>query len=727
MTKPTYRDGRFWQGDAPYFLLASDYMHFRDRRDNWADRLQKIKDSGANTVTSYICWRHHLRVEGTNRWYDFTGRTKDSRDLVHYLSLVQRSGLYLILKPGPFIHSETNVGGLPDLVSPTFNKEMPAARRHHGRPARWTYDNSILPSAFDPTFDGLCKEWLQQVREIIVPYATDDGPLIALQLNDETLYCTSNDPPWQIGYEPAGMAYYHGLLAKRYGDIENYNRLHSTSYPAFEFVPGPTLDQLSDPARKSPPGPRRREDLLRYIDWAEYQWRLRRDLYLRYADYLNIELPLLTNYAGITPPIEENVPDLQDEAKEPLPPDHARQYPEWWFAMNRVDQDADRCHYGMISWLGVAAYDRGVFDRYMNTSRRARGINMEENWGFGTLYDHRSRDPIVPFFQTLASVAGGATGYVVFVTCGSSYWDETLDRITKLQCNSFPSHAPVDEDGNIRPMYYTCQMLNRWFAEHGQAFLRCQLDVDSAYLLYAPYAAVSSWVPDERYWGLAPHGIPRCGRHGFEEFSTALQEAGYSFSMYELEAASLERMQSSRSVAIHSAFFMDEAAQSRLAEFVRAGGRLFISGELPTVDLQWQPCTTLRDAIAASPGNVTHQSTNLFAEGKFADHLASAGIQPQVTYSQDMRAYVYRGENETFVFFFNFDVDGEHDKVVEFYGRRLELRLGSKTCGVVRITGDKLTGYMVKGENEVEKIRSRVRIALGDQVVEGTGDFSSVA
>jgi beta-galactosidase len=725
MSTLTYRDGRYYRDGEPLFVIASDYQYYRDRRDHWRDRLTKLRDGGINVITFYTPWRHHLQWDEGRRWYDFEGRSKDSRDLVGFLETIRELGLWMIVKPGPFTHSELNVGGLPDLVSPSFSPAMPAAQRHHGGPVVWTYDASKMPAPFDETFDALCREYLEAVGKLIAPYAQEGGPLIGLQLNDETIFCMSNDPPWNIGYEPSGMRHFQHLMRERYGSIAKYNQLHGTDYPAWEFIRGPALRTLDAAETGNAPGPRSREDLLQYIDWAEYQWRLRRDLYVRYEDYLGIDhLPYLTNYAGITPPIEENVPDLQHDAVEEVPADYLGLYPEWWFAMNRIDSDRDAYHYGMISWLGVAAYDRDVFDRYINTARRARGINMEENWGFGMLYDQRSRHPVIPFFQTLVSIAGGATGYDVFVGVSTDYWDDSLDRITKLQCPTFPSDAPIDEHGNCRPMYDTMVMLNRWFIEHGSALLECEIDIDCAYLLYAPYAAVSSWVPDARYWHLDDAGIPRCGHQGFEEFSRGLQRAGYSFGMFELEAATEQQLQGPRALAIHSAFFMDAASQDRLAGYVESGGRLFISGALPEVDIELKPCTRLKEAIATSD-NVVYREENFFAEERFAETLAAAEIHPQVTYDESMRAYVHHNGEDYFIFFFNFDVEGSHDRWVEFYGQRIELRLGSKTSGVVRIRDRRLAGYLVKGENEVEGIRSSIRIQFGDEVIEADGDFSS--
>lgn len=749
MPRFTYRDGRYYRDDEPFVVVASEYMYFRDRREHWKDRLGKLKQAAVNVIITYIPWRHHLRMENGRRFYDFTGETKDSRDVVTFLKTVESTGFLMILKPGPFVHSELNVGGLPDLVSPSFNPEMSAARRHHGGPAYWTYDATQLPAPFDEHFDSLVREWFGEVRAVIEPYHRDDGPLIGIQLVDETIYCTSNDPPWHIGYEPSAMRFFHALLADRYGDAETYNRLHGTDYASLEFVPGPKLASLEDirgltsrvgpdagHARRAPKSvleiPRRREDVLRYVDWAELQWRYRRDLYVRYKSYLGIDVTYLTNFAGITPPIEENVPELKTEIVEVIPEDFRKLYPEWWFAMNRVDRDVDVHEYGLISWLGVAAYDRDVFDRYINTARRARGINMEENWGFAKLYDPRSKYPIITFFQTLLSIAGGATGYNIFLGVSTDYWDDTLDATTKLQHPTFPSDAPIDERGNLRPMYDTARMLNEWFAANGKALLRCEIEVDCAYLLYAPYAAISSWIPDEQYWGLDDHDIPRCGHEGVEEFSRSCQDAGYSIAMFELEAATIERMHACRSLAMHTAFFMDEAEQAKLAKFIEGGGRVFLSGELPSVDLRWNPCTILKDAVdkalVASAPNVVYQPKNFFAERKFPNALAAAGIEPNVTCSTDLRACVHRSPegDEYFVFFFNLDAKGgAHEKRVEFYGRQLLLSVGSKTCGVLRVKDECVVAHLVKGTNEVEDITETVRVQLGEQVIEGSGDFGN--
>jgi len=222
-----------------------------------------------------------------------------------------------------------------------------------------------------------------------------------------------------------------------------------------------------------------------------------------------------------------------------------------------------------------------------------------------------------------------------------------------------------------------------------------------------------------------------------------LQRAGYSPVMRELEEAPVDWLLHCCSVAIHTAFFMGREEQEKLAHLIERGGRLFLSGELPTVDLDWQPCTTLKDAVERScrrdtgsqdrgsqgKGQVTYQRENLFADGRFADRLLAAGIQPRVTSSEQFRVMVHfsvqdEGEQDRFVFFFHFGEGSANPAWLEIDGARIEMQLGSKTCGVLRMADGKFKAYLVKGHNEIDKTVADIRIQYGNQLIEGRGDFA---
>ncbi len=91
-----------------------------------------------------------------------------------------------------------------------------------------------------------------------------------------------------------------------------------------------------------------------------------------------------------------------------------------------------------------------------------------------------------------------------------------------------------------------------------------------------------------------------------------------------------------------------------------------------------------------------------------------------------MRAYVHKNGDEMFVFFFDFDLEPKQ-KFVEFFGHRIDLELGGKSSGVVRLSGNKISGYLVKGVNEVEGTTTEIKIRMGDQEIIVHGDGSEIA
>lgn len=90
----------------PFRIISGAIHYFRVPREYWRDRLLKLKACGFNTVETYIAWNMHEPQEGE---YDFSGML----DVEAYLSLAQELGLYAIVRPGPYICSEWDFGGLP--------------------------------------------------------------------------------------------------------------------------------------------------------------------------------------------------------------------------------------------------------------------------------------------------------------------------------------------------------------------------------------------------------------------------------------------------------------------------------------------------------------------------------------------------------------------------------------------------------------------------------------
>lgn len=100
-------DGEHFLMDGEKTTIISGTIHyFRVIPEYWEDRLKKLKACGFNTVETYTCWNLHERREGM---FDFTG----GLDIAKFLDIAKGLGLNVILRPGPYICAEWDMGGLP--------------------------------------------------------------------------------------------------------------------------------------------------------------------------------------------------------------------------------------------------------------------------------------------------------------------------------------------------------------------------------------------------------------------------------------------------------------------------------------------------------------------------------------------------------------------------------------------------------------------------------------
>ncbi|CAI0542297.1 unnamed protein product [Linum tenue] len=93
--------------DGKRRVLISGSIHYpRSTPDMWPDLLQKSKDGGVDVIETYVFWSGHEPVQNQ---YNFEGRY----DLVQFIKLAAKAGLYVHLRIGPYVCAEWNYGGFP--------------------------------------------------------------------------------------------------------------------------------------------------------------------------------------------------------------------------------------------------------------------------------------------------------------------------------------------------------------------------------------------------------------------------------------------------------------------------------------------------------------------------------------------------------------------------------------------------------------------------------------
>ncbi len=150
----------------PFFPLCASLFYFRIPPELWDDRIKKVKAAGYNTIDVYFPWNFHEEDEGR---FNFS----EDRDVACFLDTVKRHGLYVIARPGPYICSEWDGGGLP----------------------AWLYvKENIKLRQNDPGFLQYVERWYKQVIPIIRDrQVTEEGPVLLLQVENELDFFVCED------------------------------------------------------------------------------------------------------------------------------------------------------------------------------------------------------------------------------------------------------------------------------------------------------------------------------------------------------------------------------------------------------------------------------------------------------------------------------------------------------------------------------------------------------
>ena len=150
--------GTFLLNGKPFIVKAAEVHYPRIPRPYWEHRIQMCKALGMNAVCIYIFWNIHEQQEGQ---FDFTGNS----DVAEFCRLAQKNGLYVIVRPGPYVCAEWEMGGLPWWL--LKKKDIKLRER-------------------DPYFMERVKIFEQKVGEQLKPLTIQNGgPIIMIQVENE--------------------------------------------------------------------------------------------------------------------------------------------------------------------------------------------------------------------------------------------------------------------------------------------------------------------------------------------------------------------------------------------------------------------------------------------------------------------------------------------------------------------------------------------------------------
>ncbi|USK36749.1 beta-galactosidase (plasmid) [Bacillus sp. F19] len=153
-----YNTESFIYDGKPITIISGAIHYFRVVPQYWKDRLLKLKACGFNTVETYIAWNIHEPKEGE---FHFEGIA----DLVKFIKTAEEVGLFVIVRPSPYICAEWEFGGLPAWLLADPGMRL----RCFHKP----FLNKV-----DAYYDVL----LPKLQPLL---CTNGGPIIAMQIENE--------------------------------------------------------------------------------------------------------------------------------------------------------------------------------------------------------------------------------------------------------------------------------------------------------------------------------------------------------------------------------------------------------------------------------------------------------------------------------------------------------------------------------------------------------------
>ncbi|CAE6716993.1 beta-galactosidase [Paraburkholderia haematera] len=156
-------DGESFLLDGEPFQIRSGEMHpARIPAEYWQHRILMAKAMGMNCIALYVMWNYHETSPGV---FDFrTG----NRNIEAFIRLCQQEGMWVLLRPGPYICGEWDLGGIPSYLL--------------------SYPDIQLRTDFanDPRYMSAVARYIRELSPRIEPLlVSHGGPILMIQIENE--------------------------------------------------------------------------------------------------------------------------------------------------------------------------------------------------------------------------------------------------------------------------------------------------------------------------------------------------------------------------------------------------------------------------------------------------------------------------------------------------------------------------------------------------------------
>ncbi len=282
-------------------IFGAEIQYWRLDPGYWERVVGLLASTGLRCVTTYVPWETHCVAPADKRHpggrFDFEGRSDPRLNLMRYLEIVEKHGLSLNFRAGPFECNEMYFGGCPGWVV-TGDANM-MVWDHLNRTTKGYGGRSSQPSYLHPDYLRMVRGYFDAVDPIIMAHSKKNGGCVTMiNLDNEVSYIVQ-DSFLNSDYNPVNLragGFYHQFLLEKYAKAANLP--YARRYSSIEDVAPPREVPASLDG-----------DAARYLDWVEFkEWAMCKFLATLRAMHVENGVSGIDFMTNLNPHLPEGVP-----------------------------------------------------------------------------------------------------------------------------------------------------------------------------------------------------------------------------------------------------------------------------------------------------------------------------------------------------------------------------------------------------------------------------------
>ncbi len=548
------------------FLYSGEVHYFRIPTRYWKKHLLALRDAGCNAVSTYVPWSWHEYKEGD---FDISGKTHPERDLLGFIKLAQDTGLFITLKPGPYVMAETTDQGIPGWLTSQYPETK--ALNENGEP----WGNPFV-SYMSTVFRDKASRWLRFFADkVVVPnQKRRSGAVIMLQLCNEIGIFS-----WlgmQADYSPSSLAAWWKFLKHRYPRVEDLARALDREVRSYECVMPPRQVCTS------------RRDYVLYELFHDYlRW-----VYADYVAYLSNTL----REAGVVVPFFANIGGwVFGRAHEfcmnaTFHRETCKKVPDVLYGLDHIPE--------FVSPLN--AHDGIVANQLAMELQRRRGPIYSAELQCGSReHGVETYPPELALFYR-ECIAHGLTGMNFYMFAqGKNPKGRGTDG------PMFYWYNAVNYKAERQPTFDVVRDLGEWLSENGETVIRSERPASLGVVFY-PHLHETELLfstlhkrsrLDAGQVGFDADPLDFRSRAYFDGVIRILTKKSVPYDLVDVTLRPAKELRQYERLVLVNQEIMDADSQRKLVDYVRAGGELILFPMAPRYDRDFAPCPIMQEAF----------------------------------------------------------------------------------------------------------------------------------